>query len=144
MTTENAHAARDGGHGAAAKGLAVFAAALLILAGAGQILTAISALANDEILVTTPNWVFKLDLTTWGWVHLVIGVIAVLVGVFILLGARWAAIVGIVIAGVSAIANFMWLPHYPLWSIVVIALDVAIIWALAPNPNVLRTDSSRG
>jgi hypothetical protein len=113
-----------------ATGLVAFAAAMLIVVGVFQMLEGLAALVDDKVLVPLDGYVYAFDLTTWGWIHLLIGAVAALTGVFLFRGATWARAVGIVFAGLSALANFAFAPYYPLWSIVVIALDVAIIWAL--------------
>jgi len=66
-----------------------------------------------------------------GWTHLILGAVVFAAGVCLLLGMTCARVVGIVLAVISGIANFLFLPYYPLWAIVVIAIDVFIIWALA-------------
>jgi hypothetical protein len=114
-----------------ASGLTVFAGTLMIIDGVFGVLTGITALLNDKIYVTTPGYVYAYDLTTWGWIHLLLGVLIGFAGVAVLRGQTWGRVTGMVMAGVSLIANFMFIPHYPVWSIVIIALDVAIIWALA-------------
>jgi len=114
-----------------AQGVAVFAAALLLTAGIFQVFQGIAAIANDEVFVSLPNYTFAFDTTTWGWIHLLVGVIFVLVGYFLFSGNAWARGAGIGLASLSALANFLWLPYYPLWAVVVIILDVLIIWALA-------------
>ena len=111
-------------------GVAVFAATLLIMVGLFQVLQGVVALANDTFYVAGSEYVFQFDLTTWGWAHLLLGALLIVVGAFLLKGAPWARWTAVVLAVLSAVANFMWLPHYPLWGIVVIAADVAIIWAL--------------
>lgn len=118
----------------------VFAAAvLLMLVGAWQILTAISALAKDEIYVTGFKYVWQFNLTSWGWIHLILGALLILVGIFVLRGALWATVIGIVLAVLSALANFMWIPYQPIWAIISIAVDVFIIWALAMHRKDVRT-----
>jgi hypothetical protein len=114
-----------------ADGGTIFAAVLLATVGVFQALEGISAIAKDDVFVNTPNYVFNIDLTAWGWVHLLLGVVAVVVGVSILYGQGWAMIGGIVIAIVSALANFMFMPHYPLWALVLIAFDLFVIWSLS-------------
>ncbi len=114
-----------------ATGLMVFAAALLVTVGIFQVLQALVALFNDEFLIVGPEYTYAFDISAWGWIHLVIGLGLGLVGWFLFSGAEWARWAGIALAVLSAVANFMWLPYYPFWSIVVIALNVAIIWALA-------------
>jgi hypothetical protein len=112
-------------------GLTAFAGVILLSVGIFQILEGLAAVINDDFLVVVRNYAFALDVTTWGWLHMLLGAVAVAVGVFILQGAPWARAIGIVIAGLSAIANFLFIPYYPLWALLIIALDVAVIWALA-------------
>lgn len=78
-----------------------------------------------------PNYAFKIDITAWGWTHLILGVLVAITGIGLLLGQTWARVVGIILAVLSAVANFLFLPYYPFWSILVITLDIIIIWALA-------------
>ena len=108
-----------------------FAGIMLIIGGAFQVIEAIAALVNDEYILVLPNYVFSLDLTGWGVIHLLLGLILAAIGVFLLLGKGWARIAGIVVAGISALINFSWLPYAPLWAILLIGLDVLVIWALA-------------
>ncbi len=108
-----------------------FAGIMLIIGGAFQVIEAIAALVNDEYILVLPNYVFSLDLTGWGVIHLLIGLILAAIGVFLLLGKGWARIAGIVVAGISALINFTWLPYAPLWAILLIGIDVLVIWALA-------------
>jgi len=105
---------------------------MLIVAGAFEVIQSIAAIANDEYLVVLPNYVFSIDVTGWGWIHLLIGLILAAIGVFLLLGKGWARIAGIVIAGISALINFSWLPYSPLWALLLIGVDILVIWALAP------------
>ncbi len=116
-----------------AAGWAFFAAVMLVIAGTFQIISGIVAIAKDEFFVVNKDWVFSGDLTTWGWIHLILGIVVVLVGFGILSGNVFARLIGVLIAGVSAIANFAFLPFYPVWSIVLIAVDITIIWALTAH-----------
>jgi hypothetical protein len=126
-----------------------FAGIMLIIGGAFQVIEAIAALVNDEYILVLPNYVFSLDLTGWGVIHLLIGLILAAVGVFLLLGKGWARIAGIVVAGISALINFSWLPYAPLWAILLIGVDVLVIWALASarhsatSPAVPQTAAQR-
>ena len=113
-----------------AGGVSIFAGVGLLTIGIFQFFEGLSAVLKDNVFVTTPKYVFEFDITTWGWIHLVIGVIAVLVGGSILAGQAWGFITGMVIATLSALANFMFIPWYPLWAIVLIAFNVVVIWAL--------------
>jgi hypothetical protein len=109
----------------------LFAAAVLVTVGLFQVLPGIAALAEDEFFVRGSEYVYKFDLTTWGWVHLLIGVCLGAIGVFLFTGATWACWSGIVVAAFCAVANFMWLPYYPFWMLALIGLNVAVIWALS-------------
>ena len=113
-----------------AVGLTLFAAVMMIMVGAFQALQGLVALFNDTFYVAGEKWIFSFDITTWGWIHLVVGAGVAVAGFFVLRGAVWARVVGVAMAALSAVLNFMWLPYYPVWSLVIIALDVFVIWAL--------------
>lgn len=121
-----------------AVGGAVFAATVMLTIGAFQIIAGISAIADDKVFVATANYTFGMDVTQWGWIHLIIGIIMVLTGVFLFLGRMWAAVLAIAAAVISAIENFLFLPYYPFWSIVIIALNMWVIWALT-RPGITRS-----
>jgi hypothetical protein len=112
-------------------GFAYFAGAVLILIGIYHVLAGIAAIAEDEFFVIGREYVYDVDVTTWGWIHLVGGIIVALAGFFVLRGRLWARLVGIVVAAGSAILNFFYIPYYPIWTVLIIALDVAVIWGLA-------------
>jgi hypothetical protein len=114
-----------------AYGLAAFGGVVLITLGLFQFLQGLSAVLKDDVYVTTTDYLYSIDLTGWGWIHMLIGAGAVVVGICILYGQTWARAAGILFAVLSAVANFAFLPHYPFWSMVVIALDVLVIWALS-------------
>src|SRR5690349_24806613 len=112
-------------------GWVYFAGIMLMLLGAFQIIEALTALFNRHyLLVQAQGLLVHADLAAWGWLHLVLGVVAVVAGYGVMVGQRWAQIVGIVVAVVSAIANLAYIAAYPLWSVIVIALDVIVIHAL--------------
>lgn len=114
-------------------GWVTFAAVMLLIGGTLAILEGVTAIAKDDVLVVTPNYAYKADLTTWGWLHLALGIALVLAGAALFKGALWARMVAVVVAGFSMIANFMWLPHYPLWSLTIIAIDALVIWAVCTS-----------
>ena len=114
-----------------AVGFVVFAAVMMMIIGAFQVIAGIAAIFEDEFFVVAPNYIYDVDITVWGWIHVILGVIMFLAGMGVMAGATWARVVGIGLASLSAIANFFFIPYYPLWSILVIALDVAVIWALS-------------
>ena len=113
----------------------MFAAVLMMIAGLWGIVVGISAILNDKIFVTTQGYVYEFDITAWGWIHLILGILVGGAGIGILQGATWGRVVGIAVAGLSILANFLFIPHYPVWSILIIALDVLIIWALVTYPG---------
>ena len=113
-----------------ATGLTVFAAVMLMIGGVLAITRGIMGIAEDEVFVSTPNYVFKFDLTSWGWIHLVLGAIAVLVSLGLFTEAAWARASGVAIGALVVIANFLSLPYYPVWSVVLIGISALIIWAL--------------
>ncbi|MEV4946931.1 hypothetical protein [Streptomyces sp. NPDC053755] len=135
MTTHAREAGtRESGHGS---GWLVFAAVMMVFSGIMTLLGGISAIAEDDVFVRTGDYVYKLNLTGWGWIHLILGIVIALAGVALFKGATWARVVGVVLAGLSMIANFMWLPYTPWWSLLFIAIDAFVIWALcvAPKPR---------
>jgi hypothetical protein len=113
-----------------ATGGVIFAAAVMTMIGIFSVIAGLVAIIDDEFYVVTANYTFDLDVSAWGWIHLILGagVLAAAFGLFS--GATWAAVVTIVLATLSGIANFFFIPYYPLWSILVIALDVWVIWAV--------------
>jgi hypothetical protein len=114
----------------AAVGLTVFAGVIMIMVGVFQAIQGLVALFNDTFYVAGQKWVFSFDVTTWGWIHLLAGALLVVAGFFLFQGAVWARVIGVGVAIISAVLNFMWLPYYPVWSMLIIALDVFVIWAL--------------
>jgi hypothetical protein len=113
-----------------AVGFTAFAAMMMILIGFFQALMGLVAVFNQDFYVATPNYIFAFDVGTWGWIHLIWGVIVLLAGFAVLSGQTWARFVGTIIAIVSAIEAFAFLPYQTFWSLTVIALCVMVIWAL--------------
>jgi uncharacterized membrane protein HdeD (DUF308 family) len=123
--------------GWAVGGLA-FAGTMMILIGCFQAIAGIVAIANDNFYTIRAHYTFDLDTTGWGWIHLIIGILVLIAGFSLFARRPWAGITAVMLAGLSAVANFFFIPYYPFWSIVVIALDVWVIWALT-RPGVIRT-----
>lgn len=107
-----------------------FAGTMLIMASLFQILQGIAAVARDTVYLTGVEYVYQLDVTSWGWIHIVVGAVALATGIGVLTARTWAYLAGIVLATLSSIANFAFLPYFPIWSGIVIAFNVAVIWAL--------------
>ncbi|TWD15337.1 hypothetical protein FB570_113189 [Streptomyces sp. T12] len=106
------------------------AAVLMVFGGIMAIFEGIAAIAQDDVFVATRNFTYEFSLTGWGWVHLILGALVAAAGMALFTGAAWARVVGVTLAGLSMIANFVWLPYQPVWSIVLIVIDGFIIWAL--------------
>jgi hypothetical protein len=121
------------GRSGVAVGFTYFAAIMMMLSGGFEILQGLSAIIKKNLYVVNKDYIYKINVNGWGWIHLILGVIVLLAGIALLGGASWARIVGIAMAALIAIANFLWLPYYPVWAIVLIALNVVVIWALAAH-----------
>ena len=113
-----------------AVGWSAFAGFMMVILGFGWLIMGLVALADESFFVVTPDYIFKFDVTTWGWIHLILGVIVLVAGFALFTGAVWARIVGSLVAIFAALTAFAWLPWYPVWSIVLIAVSFAVIWAL--------------
>jgi hypothetical protein len=111
-------------------GVVTFAGVALLTLAFFEILQAIAAIAEDQVFVAGVEYTYAFDLTQWGWIHLVLGLIGVGVGIGLLAGQTWARVAGIVVAVVVALANFAWLPYFPIWSLLIIAFSAVVIWAL--------------
>jgi hypothetical protein len=125
---------------AVAAGGVLFAATIMVLTGLFQIFEGIAGIAKDNLYLSTPNYLFQFNVTAWGWIHLIIGIIVTLVGLFLFTGSVVARGIAIGLAALQAFANFFFLPYYPLWAIIIIALDAFVIWALIVAP----IDRNRG
>jgi hypothetical protein len=112
-----------------ALGAVIYAGILLMMAGAFQAFEGLAAIVNDNFFPPGPR-LLPLSVTGWGWLHVALGVVVFAAGFKVFDGGMWARVIGISVAAVSAIENFLFIPHHPIWSIVIIALDVVVIWAL--------------
>jgi hypothetical protein len=124
----------------AAVGVIIFAVVLMVIQGFMQAFEGLVALVNDSFYVVGEEYVFQFDVTTWGWIHVIIGTVSVLAGVFLLKGATWARVVAVVMASIGIIANFLWMPYYPLWSLTLIGFDVVVIWAVTAHGRDILAD----
>lgn len=117
----------------AAVGFTMFAAVLMMMVGSFQAFVGLVGILENEFYAATPNYILELDATTWGWVHLLVGLLVAFAGYAVLSGKTWGRVIGVILAVLSALANFVFIPLYPFWSITVIALNVAVIWALTAH-----------
>jgi hypothetical protein len=115
-----------------------FAASILLLVGVFQIIAGLVAIFDDEFFVVAQNYTFELDTSVWGWLHLLLGIVLVATGWGLFSRAPWAGVTAIMLAILSAVLNFFFIPFYPFWSILIIALDVWVIWALT-RPGAIET-----
>ena len=113
-----------------AAGFALFAGVVMVVTGVNQVLVGIAGIVGDEVYVTVDDYVYDLDLTVWGWIHLGFGVLLLVTGFAVVRGKNWARAIALVLASLSLVANFLFVPYYPVWALLVIALDIAVIWAL--------------
>jgi hypothetical protein len=127
----------ESGPSGMAIGGAIFAGVMMIIIGAFQSIAGLAAIIEDDLFVVGKDYIFSLDTTAWGWVHLALGVVILIAGFALFTGKVWAGTFAIVLATLSAVANFFYIPHYPFWSILIIALDVWVIWALT-RPDMFR------
>jgi hypothetical protein len=115
-----------------------FAGCILTMVGVFQIIAGLTAIFDDQFFVVARNYTFDVDTTVWGWLHLILGVLLVITAFGLFARSAWAGVTAIMLAMLSAVLNFFFIPYYPVWSIVVIALDVWVIWALT-RPGAIRT-----
>lgn len=121
----------DAGNSAWVTGGVTFAGILMVMNGIMAVLQGIAALSKDDVYATVDDYVYKINLTGWGWILLVLGVVAALAGLGVLKGATWARLTGILLASLSMIVQFMFLPYAPIWGVIMISIDFFVIWALA-------------
>jgi len=121
----------DGRHGGAgAFAGAMLAGVLMILTGLYGFLAGLAMVLRPPFFVYHGGYLYVWSTHGWGWVELILGAVVVAAGACVLLGMVWARAVGIILATMSAVASFLVLPYYPIWSIIGIAVDLFIIWAL--------------
>ncbi|WP_354639977.1 DUF7144 family membrane protein [Kitasatospora camelliae] len=111
-------------------GMVLFAGVVMMVNGILEMFQGIMAISEDEVFVTTPKYIFQFDLTSWGWIHLFLGLLVAVTGFFVITGQTWARVVGIFLVSLSLLGSFLAIPYHALWSLVVLALDVFVIWAL--------------
>jgi hypothetical protein len=114
---------------------------MMILVGAFQVIDGLIALFNDDLYVVRPNGlVVNIDYTAWGWTHLLLGILLIAAGYAVFAGRVWGRTLGVIAALLSAIVNFAFIPAYPVWSLLIITVDVLVIYALIAHGGELRED----
>ncbi|WP_406862128.1 hypothetical protein ABZO31_17260 [Streptomyces sp. HUAS MG47] len=118
-----------------ATGGTVFAGVLMSVVGIVDIFQGIAGIAEDNVYARVGDYVYRFNLTTWGWIHLVLGVIIAITGFGILRGAEWGRVAGISLAALNIVAQFLFLPYQPWWALFSMAVSVFVIWALASDES---------
>lgn len=121
-------------------GWVFFGGAMLLVTGIFQGINGLVALFKDDIYaVNSDGLVVTVDYSAWGWAHMALGAALILVALALMAGQTWARVIAVIIAGLSAVVNFAFIPAYPVWSITIIALDVLVIYALCAHGREVRT-----
>jgi hypothetical protein len=113
-----------------ATGFTIAAAVMLLLSGAWNFLEGLAALVGGTFFAGLPSYAYNLSVSGWGWFHLGVGIAVFVAGAALFMDRLWARAAGVALAAISAIVNFVSIPYLPVWSIVMIALDIIVIWAL--------------
>ena len=113
---------------------------MMILIGGFHAMAGVIAILDDAFYTTPGEYVFQFDASTWGWIHLILGILVFLAGASLFSGAVWARTVGVIMAVISVFVGFAWLPWYPVWGIVIIAIAVTVVWALTVHGSEMKAD----
>ena len=124
-----------------AVGFTFFAAVMMIMIGMFHAIAGLAAIIHDAFYTTPSEYLFNWNPSTWGWIHLIVGIVVLLAGFGLFTGAVWARTVGVIIALISAVVSFAWLPYYPIFALVLIAIAVIIIWALTAHGRDITSDA---
>jgi len=119
-------------------GWIIFAGTMMIIGGSLNALQGLVAAVNDDWVVWQNRSNVYLDLSAWGWIHLVLGVVVVICGFGVFTGNVLARAVAVILAGLSMLANFLFIPVYPVWALTIITIDVLVIWALTAHGGEMR------
>jgi hypothetical protein len=118
------------GTNALATGGVFFAGVIMLSVGIFHILIGLAAFLGDGFYLDAPNYAYRFEVSGWGWIHVVLGGLVIVSGIGVLVGKVWAYLSAIVLATFSIVDNFLFIPYYPVWSLVLIGFDVLVIWAL--------------
>ena len=125
-------------------GWIMFGSVMMIMLGAFHVIQGIVALTeSDYFTVSSSRLAVDADYTTWGWTHLIFGALVAVTGVCILFGQLWARMTGVLIAIMSSFMNLAFLAAYPLWSMMMIGLDVLVVWALTVHGGEMKAARAR-
>ena len=107
-----------------------FAGLMLITVGLFNVIDGLVAIANQNFFVPTRSGLLVFNLAGWGWVHLLLGIALVAIGVAVLTGQLWARIVAVILVILNAVTQLLFMSAYPVWSLIVIILDIIVLYAL--------------
>lgn len=120
-------------------GWVVFAAVLMVVAGGIWAIQGLIAVFNDNLVIFGTEGAILLDVTGWGWIHIILGALLVLAGILVLRGNLFGRMIAVILAMLSIIVNFVWMPVYPVWAIVIITLDVFILYAVIVHGREMKS-----
>jgi hypothetical protein len=127
-----------------AVGFTFFAGVMLFIIGFFQAIAGLTAILKDgsTVYAKTSDTIYSITISTatWGWIHLLLGIVVFLAGFGVLTGKVWARVIGVIVASISAVANFAFIPIYPVWAITIIAIDIVVIWALTAHGRDITTN----
>ena len=130
MTSASRRSARGGAYAEGrGYGLVLFAGVLLLVAGFWNLIYGIAGIAQSHVFVANAHYVFG-NLRTWGWITLIIGVVQLLAAAGVLAGSQLARWFAVVVVGLNAIEQMFFIPAYPFWSLMIIAVDVVALYGL--------------
>ena len=118
-----------------AAGGTLFAGVLMLVTGVMDVLQGIAGIVEDNVYARVGDYVFRFNLTTWGWIHLCLGVVVAIVGYGVLKRSEWGRVAGIALASLNIVAQFMFLPYQPWWALFSMAISIFVIWALAADDS---------
>lgn len=121
-------------------GWVYFAGFMMVVMGIFQIIVGLTALLNDEFLVALQGRLLLLDFTQWGWAHLLFGIVVLMAGTSLFSGHTWARAVGVILAMLNFTLQFAFVSVYPVWSIIMMVIDVMIIYALTVHGDEVKLD----
>ncbi|MEA2000760.1 MAG: hypothetical protein U9N84_02570 [Actinomycetota bacterium] len=107
-----------------------FAAVMMWLNGLFHVFAGLVGVFTDEFYPDAPEYLFRFNDETWGWIHLVTGLVVFTAGVALLTAKPWARVVAVVMVSLSMLETFAWVPTYPVWSIIILSIGASVIWAL--------------
>lgn len=122
-------------------GWVYFAAFMMIMVGFFQTILGLTALLNDKFYVALHGHLLVFDYTTWGWIHLVVGVVTLIAGTALFSGSTWARVVAVVLVAFNLVAQFTFLSVYPVWSIILMVVDVLVLYALTVHGGELKENA---